>query len=87
MSYLRLAGALVFICGISLSGAQAQDDVTGAQLFMAPGAVGVSCSSKDGQVDCYCTGGCKRTQHDCSCTGFQQSTVSNEMLMELMKRQ
>ena len=29
---------------------------------------GHSCSSKDGKVDCYCSGGCKRTQHDCNCT-------------------
>lgn len=29
---------------------------------------GRSCSSKDGNKDCYCNGGCWRTQTDCACT-------------------
>jgi hypothetical protein len=26
-----------------------------------------SCSSRDGQADCFCNKGCRRTRDDCSC--------------------
>lgn len=29
--------------------------------------VGISCSSRDGKKDCYCPGGCWRTETDCGC--------------------
>ena len=32
-------------------------------------AAKISCSSKDGGMDCYCTGGCARTQSECHCSG------------------
>ena len=28
---------------------------------------GHSCSSRDGEIDCYCSGGCKRSSSDCWC--------------------
>lgn len=33
------------------------------------GGGGRSCSSKDGTMDCFCTGGCCRTQSTCTCCG------------------
>lgn len=32
-------------------------------------AAKVSCSSRDGSMDCYCTNGCCRTEHTCTCCG------------------
>ena len=29
----------------------------------------ISCSSKDGGMDCYCSGGCARSQSECHCSG------------------
>ncbi|TCD14111.1 hypothetical protein [Oricola cellulosilytica] len=84
MPHPKLLISLVLSCGLLVAGAQAQESSMSSQF--AEGAVGVSCSSKDGKVDCFCTGGCKRTQHDCSCTGLQSSTISNEMLRELLLR-
>lgn len=86
MSYIKMTAALalsVLLC----SGAQAQEvkptntpeapaRFTPIERTMAPGAVGVSCSSRDKQVDCFCTGGCKRSQHDCNCTGFTGAVVA-----------
>ena len=46
--------------------------ITPAQVMLMPntgGGGGRSCSSKDGGMDCYCTGGCCRTQHTCTCCG------------------
>jgi hypothetical protein len=87
MSYIKVTAALAFSVGLLWSVAQAQDvnvpnapNAPNASARFTPierpvGGVGVSCSSKDGEVDCYCTGGCKRTKHDCSCTGLTAGGV------------
>lgn len=33
------------------------------------GSGGISCSSRDGKKDCFCTGSCCRTETTCSCLG------------------
>jgi hypothetical protein len=85
MSYIKVTAALAFSLGLLWSVAQAQEanapNAPNAPARFTPierpvGGVGVSCSSKDGKVDCFCTGGCKRTEHDCSCTGFTGPVVS-----------
>ena len=87
MPYQKLAAVLFVFGGLTWSGAKAQENTVPSQLTQGRlGAVGVSCSSKDGEVDCFCTGGCKRTAHDCTCTGIQASTISNDVLRELLKR-
>ena len=84
MSYIKMTAALalsVLLC----SGVQAQEvrpngtpspPARFTPIERPAGGVGVSCSSKDGKVDCFCTGGCKRTEHDCNCTGFTGPVVS-----------
>lgn len=42
---------------------------------------GVSCSSKDGSQDCFCPGGCRRTQTSCDCTANISAGVSDALLM------
>ena len=87
MSYIKVTAALAFSVGLLWSVAQAQDvnaskpNAPNAPARFTPieraaGGVGISCSSKDGEVDCFCTGGCKRSKHDCSCTGLTTGAVS-----------
>lgn len=45
----------------------ARQSITNGMSSVGLEAVGRSCSSKDGNKDCYCTGGCWRTQTDCGC--------------------
>ena len=40
-------------------------------LAVGGGGASRSCSSKDGEMDCFCTGGCCRTKHSCTCCGGQ----------------
>lgn len=48
-------------------------DVVSAQALRTSGrSSGRSCSSKSGNMDCYCTGGCCRTQDACTCCGGSQ---------------
>ena len=46
-----------------------QTTLTDKFVGKVPLAAGRSCSAKDGSKDCYCTGGCWRSETDCGCTG------------------
>ncbi len=43
--------------------------VEGSDATLQDGGGGVSCSSRDGNKDCFCTGSCCRDETTCWCTG------------------
>ncbi|ABE55385.1 hypothetical protein Sden_2103 [Shewanella denitrificans OS217] len=45
----------------------ARQSINGSMTGIGLSPVGRSCSSKDGNKDCYCDAGCWRTETDCGC--------------------
>ena len=49
---------------------------------MPSGGLGVSCSSRDGTIDCFCDGGCWRREDSCGCTANVIGIENDELLLD-----
>lgn len=45
----------------------ARKSIADSMISIGLSAIGRSCSSRDGKKDCFCDGGCWRTESDCGC--------------------
>ncbi|WP_298775062.1 hypothetical protein [uncultured Shewanella sp.] len=50
-----------------ISEISARQNITNSMTEIGISSVGVSCSSRDGSKDCFCPGGCWRSETDCGC--------------------
>ncbi|WP_299495399.1 hypothetical protein [uncultured Shewanella sp.] len=50
-----------------ISEISARQNISNSMTEIGLTSVGISCSSRDGTKDCFCPGGCWRSETDCGC--------------------